>query len=163
MVRGNKSVKDRGKFKEEIHAALYKNENVRNMLLGDTSGFTKLQLKEEFKKHVKSHLFLDETVLEADMFIYYDIVMPSLRTHTKECRVIMYIICHRDIIENDIYIDGYTGNRVDILSQMVEESLLDEEVINNFGIGELNLDSIGIYNASRFYGCTMEYVVPNFR
>lgn len=160
-----KTTAERGKFKNEIHAALYKSENIRNLLLGDVSGKSAVQIQKDFKNHVKSHLFIEDTVVDADTFIYYDVIMPRLHPNTKECKVIMYLISHRDIVDNteDCPTDGYFGNRVDILSQLVEEALLDTEVVNKFGIGELSLDSISIYNATRFYGCIMEYSVPSFR
>jgi hypothetical protein len=163
MSKRKKTTRERGLFKKEIHQALYKSTDIREMLLGDTSGMKPAEIMSEFKKHVKSHLFIDETVMDAQMFIYYDIVMPSLRSNIKECKVIFYIICHRDFVDYDCAKDGYFGNRVDILTEMVEDALLDEEVVNNFGIGELTLDSISVYNATRFYGCIMEYIVPNFR
>lgn len=158
-----KTTKERGLFKQEISSALLKSDNICEMLIGDTSGLSKTKIMTEFKKHVKSHLFIDDTVMDADMFIYYDVVMPQLRSNTKDCRVVMYLICHRDILDNGYTKDGYYGDRVDILSQMVEETLLDEKVVNNFGIGELTLDSISVYNATRFYGCIMNFSVPNFR
>ena len=158
-----KTTKERGLFKREIHAALYKNEKIRDMLLEDTSGKKPVEIMADFKKHVKSHLFLEDTLIEAKMFIYYDVIMPDLRSNIKDCQVIMYLICHRDYLDDGYAIDGYVGDRVDILSQLVEETLLDKSVVNNFGIGELTLDSINIYNATRFYGCILNFVVPNFR
>lgn len=160
-----KTTAERGKFKNEIHAALYKSKDIRNLLLGDTSGKSAVQIQKDFKNHVKSHLFIEDTVVDADTFIYYDVIMPRIHSNTKDCKVVMYLISHRDIVDytDDCPVEGYFGNRTDILSQMVEDALLDEEVINNFGIGELTLDSISIYNATRFYGCIMEYSVPSFR
>ena len=75
----------------------------------------------------------------------------------------MYVIVHRDILD-DYYKEGYDGDRADALSQMIENTLInDEETSNSFGIGKLNLDSVNIYNATRFYGCIMNFSVPNFR
>ena len=163
MAKKRLTTKELGIYKNEISTALYKNENIREILLGDTSKMAPREMMEEFKKHVKSHLFIDETITDADSFIYYDIIVPSLQSNIKQCKVIIYAICHRDIIDDSYIKDGYYGNRADIIEQMIEESLLDEDVVNNFGIGELKLDSIGIYNSTRFYGRIMEYVVPNFR
>lgn len=163
MAKRKKTTKECGIFKENIHAALYRSTDIREMLLGDTSSMSQKQLKKEFKEHVKSHLFIDETVKETDMFIYYDVLLPDLRSNIKECKVILYMICHRNTIDEDCVKEGFHGNRVDILTEMVEDALLDEDVINEFGIGELNIDSISIYNATRFYGRIMECSVPNFR
>lgn len=163
MANRSKTTKERGKFKEEINAALLKSKDICNLLLGDTSEMNAPKIREQFKYHVKSHLFIDDTIEETDSFIYYDVIMPSLRTNTKSCKVLMYAICHRDVLDN-FYIDGYYGNRADILSQMIENILInDKEVANSFGIGELTLDSVDIYNSTRFYGCIMTFSVPSFR
>ena len=75
----------------------------------------------------------------------------------------MYLITHADLLDN-YFKEGYYGNRIDILVEMVENALInDEEVSRNFGIGELSLDSVDIYNSKRFYGRIMIFDVPNFR
>ena len=75
----------------------------------------------------------------------------------------MYLICSRDILENYTK-EGYYGNRIDILSQMVENTLInDKDVSQSFGIGKLTLDSVDVYNATRFYGCVLTFNVPTFR
>lgn len=89
--------------------------------------------------------------------------MPNLEANIKNCQVVLYAVCHRDILDTYTH-EGYYGNRADVLSQMIEDCLInDEEVANSFGIGTLSLDSVDIYNAKRFYGCIMIFNVPNFR
>lgn len=157
-----KTTAERGKFKKEIQAALYKSNDILEMLVGDVTGLSSSEKMKIFKDHVKSHLFIDDTVTETDTFIYYDVRMPRIHPQTKDCVVLMYCICHRDILENYTK-EGYFGNRADILTQMVEDVLInDENVANSFGIGKLNLDSIDIYNATRFYGCVLTFSVPSF-
>ena len=158
-----KNTSERGKFKNEINSALYKSDEIKELLLGDVSNLSASEKLKLFKEQVKSHLFIDDTVEETKSFIYYDIRMPSLKDQIKSCQVVLYAICHRDILDDYIK-DGYYGNRADILSQMIEDCLInDEEVANSFGIGKLSLDSVDIYNATRFYGCIMTFDVPNFR
>ena len=119
--------------------------------------------QKSFKEQVKSHLFIDDTITDAKTFIFYDIRFPYMRAQTKTCQVIMYVMCHRNILETYTK-EGYYGDRVDILSQMIEDTLInDEATANSFGIGSLSLDSIDIYNSLRFYGCIMTFNVPNFR
>lgn len=162
MIR-TKTTAERGKFKKEIHAALYKNENLRELILGDTSSMSSKELRTAFKEHVKSHLFIDDTIEETTTYIFYDIAFPFLHTNTKTCQIVMYAICHRDILE-DYSKEGYYGDRADILAQMIEDSLInDEEVANSFGIGKLVLDSVSIYNANKFYGSILTFEVPSFR
>ena len=79
-----KTTAERGLFKEEIHSALYKNENIRELLLENTDGMSATQIQEEFKKHVKSHLFIDDTIQETGTFIFYDVVFPRLSTNLSQ-------------------------------------------------------------------------------
>lgn len=163
MAKVKKDTLERGDYKEKIHSALYKSENVRELLLGDTNGKKPTQIMREFKDHVKSHLFVDGTILDTGSYIYYDVVMPDLHTNTKKCQVTLFAICHRDILD-DYTKDGYKGNRADILSEFIEEALINNPDVNrDFGIGPLNLISVYPYNARELYGVNMIFEVPNFR
>lgn len=158
-----KNTAERGKFKQEIHTALYKSNNIKELLLDNMANMSTSDTRNLFKEHVKSHLFIDDTITETKSFIFYDVRMPNMHTNIKNCQIILYAICHRDILDN-YEKEGYYGNRADILSQMIEDCLInDKEVSNSFGIGELSLDSVDIYNATRFYGCIMTFSVPDFR
>lgn len=163
MTTRKKSTAERGKFKQEITSALYKSADIRDLLLGDTSGMSTSDKQKSFRKHVKSHLFIDDTIEETDSFIFYDVRLPDLAAQIKDCQVVLYAICHRDILD-DYVKEGYFGNRADILSQMIEDCLInDEEVANSFGVGKLSLDRVDFYNTTRFYGVVMIFNVPNFR
>ncbi len=154
---------ERGRFKEEINTALYKSDEIKELLLGDTTGMTASKIRSEFQKCVKSHLFIDDTISETKTFIFYDVIIPIIHTQIKECKVIMYLICHLDILD-DYVKEGYYGNRADVLSQMVENVLInDDDKSSSFGIGKLRLDSVNSYNSKHFYGCIMEFDVPTFR
>lgn len=163
MAKRKMATAEKGYFKEIINNALYKNPEIIKLLLGDTTSMTKSQIQQGFKKHVFSHLFIDDTIEETDSFIFYDVVFPEIHSNIKTCQVYVYLISHRDILDN-YYVEGYYGNRADILSQMVEDTLLnDDDIVKEFGIGELELDSVDVYNSRRFYGCVMVFNVPNFR
>lgn len=152
-----------GRFKEVISESLFKDVELRSFLLNIDENAPASQSVAKFKKHVFSHLFIDDTIQDQDTFIYYDTAIPYVRSQTKTCKVVMYIICHKDILE-DFERDGYYGNRTDILSEMVENVLLnDKDIVNKFGIGELKLDSVDIYNSQRFYGRILTFIVPDFR
>ena len=109
--------------------------------------------------------FIDDTITDTGSFIFYDITMPLIAKEIKKCKIVMYILSHRDSLFIDTDNEKYYGNHVDILSEMVENCLLnDEETANSFGIGQLKLDSVDFYNNSkRFYGLVMVFDVPNFR
>lgn len=158
-----KTLYERALFKQLIHKALYQNEDIKKIIIGDLSEKTQTEIMSSFKKHVKSHLFVEETIKDAGTYIFYDVMFPRLGTNIKTCRIIMYAICQRDTLEDNSS-EKYPGDKIDALSQMIEDSLInDDTVVNKFGIGELNIDSIDIYNSNRFYGNIFVFNIPNFR
>lgn len=165
MNERKKSTFERGTFKNKINNALYSSEDIRKLLIGNTEGMTAKEMRTAFKKYVKSHLFIDETITDTKTYIFYDVRMPHIYATTKDCKVHMFVLSHRDILEVDCDFVGYYGNRVDILSEMIEDCLLNnEKVAKDFGIGDLQLESVDIFNNSkRFYGLQMIFDVPNFR
>lgn len=155
--------KERGLFKERINSILFSSENIGKVLFDDNN--EKLSLKERktmFLQKVKSHLFIDDTLTDTGTYIFYDVTLPNIRPQTKECAVVMYLVCHRDIID-DFELEGYSGNRADILSQVVEETLLNEDNAKQFGIGNLQLMSVDIYNSKQYYGVQMIFKAECFR
>jgi len=149
-----------GKFKTRINNALLKDENIQEILTGAT-GDSREQF-EKTKKQIHSHLFIDDTIKDTGTYIFYDVFMPELRSQIKDIKVIMYAICHRDILENYSK-ENYWGNRTDILAEMIEDAILNPTVLREFGIGELVLVNIDIYNSTEFYGRILVFTVPNFR
>lgn len=156
------TTKERGQYKTKINNALFRSKNIKELLLDDVADMSPQEMIAAFKARVKSHLFIDETIKDTGTYIFYDVVMPVLRPQVKTCKLVLYAICHRDILENYSK-ENYYGNRADILSQMIEETLLDEEIVKDFGIGDLSIDSIDIYNSTTYYGVSMTFIVPTFR
>ena len=148
------TTRELGTFKTKIMNALARSEKI-NALLNDSN-------HGQFKDHVKGHLFVDDTVKDTSSYIFFDVYMSEIQPHIKNISVVIYAIAHRDILDN--YSEqGYFGNRTDILSQMIEEALIDEKVRKDFGIGDLNLNAVNIYNANNYYGRILYFNVPNFR
>ena len=135
-----KTVIELGKFKTRINNALLRDENIQEILTG-TTGQTREQF-EKTKKQIHSHLFIDDTIKDTSTYIFYDVTMPDLRSQIKDIKVYMY---------------------ADILAEMIEDAILNPTVLREFGIGELVLDNIDIYNSTEFYGRILVFTVPNFR
>ena len=93
MKQNEKEIFELGKFKSKIHAALYKSDDIKELLLGDVSGKSTTEMRKLFKEHVKSHLFVDEVITETDSFIFYDVTLPSFGETTKMCQVQLYERC----------------------------------------------------------------------
>lgn len=157
-----KTIKERGEYKTKIANALFKSDNIKDIILGDTSNMKSSEIVFKLKEHINSHLFIDDTIKETGTYIFYDVIIPEFHSQTKNMKIIMYVICHRDILETYAK-ENYFGNRTDILSQMIEETLLDDSIVKEFGIGDLSFDGIDIYNANSFYGCILNIGVPTFR
>ena len=93
---------------------------------------------------------------------FFDIVVQNIAPQTKKCKIVMYLVCHRELLD-DFEMEGYYGNRADILSQTVEGALLNTENTKQFGIGDLLLSSVDIYNSSNYYGVQMVFDTECFR
>ena len=157
-----KSIKERGIFKENIKNMLFSFADVMKVLFVNFDNMTVRQKREEFLKYVKSHLFIDDTLTEKGTYIFFDVVIPNLAAQTKECKVIIYLVCHRELLD-DFQMEGYYGNRADVLSQAVEAALLNEENAEQFGIGDLTLEYVDIYNSNNYYGVIMSFGAKCFR
>ena len=156
------TIKELGLYKNRILNALLKSDNIKDLVLGDTVGLKQKEVLTEFQEHVNSHLFIDDTIKDTSTYVFFDVILPRMRPQVKNIQVLMYVICHRDILEN-YNKENYYGNRADILAEMIEETLLDENVVKEFGIGDLELDNVDIYNTTAFYGRILSFSVNNFR
>lgn len=152
-------IKDRGQFKSNIKKCLYKNENLRQFLFGGENINVTPHL---FSERVKSHLFLDDILTDKKSYIFFDVICPQFTAQIKEIKIVMYVICHRAILDDYTQKDGYYGNRADVLSQAVEEALITDSA-KEFGIGDLQLEGVDLYNGKDYYGTQLVFNVPTFR
>lgn len=157
-----KSIKELGLFKQNIKNMLFSSDDVMKVLIDDYENLTAKQKREVFLERIKSHLFIDDTLTEKGTYIFYDIVIPNIEYQIKKCKVIMYLVCHKDLLD-DFEMEGYYGNRADVLSQTVEGALLNTKNAKQFGIGDLLLSSVDIYNSSNYYGVQMIFDTECFR
>lgn len=153
-------------FKQGISEALFTSEYIRQLLLDDTDITLDSPLNEQkgaFDSRVSQHLYIDKVIEERGTYIFFEVVFPTLRNNVKVCEIIMYIMCNIEII--DTYTsEKYFGNRIDSLLQMIEETLVyDTSIAQNFGIGNLMLDSVKPFSNKRMYGRQLRFIVPDFR
>ena len=157
-------LKELGLYKQRILSPLYESDKIKDILLvNDYEKMDDEKIHAELKKRIYSHLFVDKTITNTDTYIYFDVLIPRVGSTIKNCKVIIYAFCHKDIIDS-YSLKGYFGNRVDILAQVIEDIFSDESISRKFGIGKLSLSNVSIYNDERkFYGKILEFEVPNFR
>ena len=159
-----KGIKNIGLFKANIKKLLFTSDDVLKILFADTdfANMGLLQRKKLFDDHVKSHLFIDDTLSDKGTYIFFDCEIPAFYPQTKKCRVVMYCVCSRDLLD-DFRMDGFFGNRADCLSQAVEAALLNPDAAKEFGIGDLTLEAVDIYNSKEHYGTIMILETECFR
>ncbi len=152
-------IRNRGQFKSNIKKCLFKNENLCAILFdGEDIKVT----PRVFNERVKSHLFIDDTLTKKKSYIFYDVVCPRISAQIKEMKIVLYVISHREILDDYTQREGYYGNRADVLSQAVEEALITDGA-KEFGIGNLQLEEVDIYNSKEYYGTQMIFGIPTFR
>ena len=156
-----KTINDIGNIKSKIKSMLYANGDIQHLLFNGSipSGASK---KELFNKLVKTHLFIDDTITDTGSFIYFDTSISDLHYQTKTMRVHLYAITHRDLLDNYTH-DYYVGNRADVLAEEIADTLTNEKNSNEFGIGEISLMNVDIYNSESYYGRILTFEVKNFR
>lgn len=155
------ATKSRSLIKSQISKILFDSDEIYNILTEKVKNGTFKQQFAEYDKHVKSHLFVDDTLTDKGSYIFFDVALPQIRPRITTCKIYVFVICHRDILDG-FRLDGYFGNRADILTELVEETLLDAGNVHSYGIGQLNLEAVDIYNTANYYGAQLIFDVPNF-
>ena len=153
-------------FKQGISEALFTSEDIRELLfedIGVTLDSPLSEQKDAFDSRVSQHLYIDDVIEKRGTYIFFEVVFPMIRNNTKNCEIIMYIMCNTEII-NTYTNDKYFGNRIDSLLQMIEDKLInDTSNAQNFGIGNLSLDSVKPFSNKRMYGRQLRFIVSDFR
>lgn len=156
-------LKELGKYKHNFKKALYSSDKIRRILLEENyTDMPESEICKELDKYIFSHLYIDDLVDEEKTYIFFDVRMPHFGSSIKNCDITMFLICHKNIVDN-YYDKNYYGNRTDILTQYLEEILEQEDVKNKFGIGSIQITNLDIYNNTKFYGRILGLSVPNFR
>lgn len=93
-------------------------------------------------------------------YICVEVDAPIIPTNTiKNMEVYIWSYCHKRHMKYSK--KGYSGTRVDILSDMIERQLRTSD---KFGIGKLQLKSVQRFSPNKeYYGRQMIYHIPDFK
>lgn len=152
-----------GNYKSKIFTSLYKCTDLKKVLLDNYELDEKTNCTKEFKEHVKSHLFIEDTLHDCGSYIFFDTIIPDMRTNTKEVQILMTVVTHRDILDEAVELEDVTGNRADILAMLVEDALTNKETAAQFGIGDLEFANTSIYNGNKYYGRVITWSAVDFK
>lgn len=156
-------LRQKGEYKSKIFTSLYKSTDLKKVLLDNYELDEKTKCTKDFKEHCKSHLFVDGTLSDCGSYIFFDVVIPNMRTQTKTVQILMYVVAHRDILDEAVALDGVTGNRADVLAMLVEDALTNPETAKQFGIGDLTCEEALIYNGKDYYGTQLTFTAVDFK
>lgn len=158
-----KSLRALGDFKNNISTALYNNDSIKELLLGSNyNSLRKEELFAELGKHIFSHEFIDNILENTETNIYYDVTITKLSSTVKMCKLYVYCMCDRKILDSvksyDYNDDILFGNKADILVSVVDDILSDIT-----DVGHLEFLETDIVKTKECYGRVIVYQVPDFR
>ena len=158
-------LKELGRYKNLINPIFYQSEGIRKAILGKDyvqTYTTEDEIYEGLRPFIKSHLYVDDVMLDMGTYLFYDVTVPYAQASMKTCHLVIYTFCNKEIIDT-FNLKGYEGNRVDIMCQLIEEAVTDPEIIRKYGIGKMQLRDCQIFTRQKnVYGKILDFEVPNF-
>lgn len=152
-------MKDIGSYKTNLISAFQNSEEICELLF-NKAPFTRSDIKNLPYSQIFPYLYADETQTEVKSFICVEVDIPEIPTNTvKNMKLIIWAYCHKEIMRYSKA--GYSGTKVDILSDMIERKIRDSD---KFGIGKLKLESVSyFFPNNKYYGKQMIYNMPDFK
>lgn len=113
--------------------------------------------------YIKCYLYMDETQTEVMSYICVETTIPRVPTGTiKNVKLTIWAISHKECMK--FHYPGYAGDRVDILSDMIDRIISSEDNCRTFGIGKPELTGIEyLFPQNKYYGRQMIYNIPDFK
>ena len=146
-----------GKYKNTVISVICGNDDICKAIFGDSYNVSDID-DELFGEQVLPYLFVPGAQEDAKVYVCVETAIPrTIGFELKDVKLIVQVVCHKDLIKYRK--KGYSGNRTDILSDMVNRQLNSSR---DFGIGRLKLESVDIINTDKFYGRSMIYKCPDF-
>lgn len=162
-------LKELGEYKNSLRSIFANDDKICRLLFGEFFKNMECNFDDEFDKYVVQHLYIKDTIKETKSYIMFDTYCPDTYGQTKNMKIVIQAICHKDIVKYDDKPDGYPGLRYDVLAQYIEELLCPADkqarnvIIKKFGIGSLELKSVDVFLTDKFIGRTLTFSVPDFR
>ena len=145
-----------GRYKQTLLEKIHKSKDIIDAIL--PSGYSPYDVTDLLKEHLFSFLFVEGTQKEEKSYICLDTRVPRVIDHTyKDVQIIIQVIAHKNILDYEKI--GYLGNRVDIVSDMVDRLINNSDL---FGSTRLQLNGVEIYNTEKYYGKTLMYSCVDF-
>lgn len=117
--------------------------------------------------HCSNTPYFDETITDTRAMIMMETYL-GLNPSVYDYSLVINVVVHKDFVELDPCdqkvwkAKGYAGNRVDMICMSIYNALTSDDIVNNFGIGKMDLDYRSAQMQSfkpntSFYGRTMKF------
>lgn len=152
-------LKDIGSLKQQLLTAFVNSPDICELLLNKES-YTEDEVENLLYKQVFPYLYTDDTQTEMLAYLCFEVDIPRFSSGTiKDMKIIVWAYCHKGAMRH--YKSGYSGTKVDILSDMVERQIRDSYKL---GIGKPELVSVtNFFPNNKYYGRQLVYNVPDFK
>lgn len=152
-------LRDIGSYKKNIITEFQNSKEICDLLFNNAS-YTESDVKNLLYNRIFPYLYADETQTDVLSFIGVETDIPKAPTNTvKDIKVTIWAYCHRELLQYEK--QGFSGTRVDILSDMIEQKLSETET---FGIGKLKLDTSNHFTPNKnYYGRELVFYMPCFK
>ena len=162
-------LKELGQYKEKLSSIFHTDDKICRLLLGENYEDEDYDIDKELEKYIVPHLYIDKTITDTKSYIMFETYSTRTNPSIKGMKIVVQVICHKDISKYKEKPKGYYGLRYDVLSQYVEELLcpqdkeLTKKRIKQFGIGSLELQPVDLFLTDKYIGRTLTFNVPDFR
>ena len=158
------ALKDVGSYKQSLVTSLVNDDDICSLLLNKKQ-YTEDEVENLLYTQIFPYLYIDDTQTETLTYLCFDVDMQDMvgarksSGSIKNMKLIVLAYCHKDVMQ--YHKKGYSGTRVDILSDMVDRKISQSD---KFGIGKPELFSVSNYFPNnKFYGKQLIYNIPDFR
>lgn len=149
-------LKDIGICKEIIISSLM-TDDILELLLG--KDYTEEQAADVVYTQIFPFLYTEDIQTKTLSYIGVDIVPEESTKTIKNVTIVIWAYCHKDIMKYSKA--GYRGNRVDILSDMIDRKIRNS---GDLGIGLPEFKKAPYFMPqTKFYGRQLTYIIPDFK
>ena len=161
-------LKELGKYKEQLLSLFKGDENIRRLLLSETTSADTGTTGTELDTYIVPHLYVKPSEPLSGCYLYFDTAVSRWEGTVKTMQITLQTICSSDRLTLTEDIPDTYGLRYDILADYVSSALCPaqkEEARNRlkqFGIGISSLQKTEHFTEDNMFGHTLIYTLPAF-
>lgn len=161
-------LKELGKYKEQLLSLFKSDENIRRLLLSQSTSADTGTTETELDAYIVPHLYVKPSEPLTGCYLYFDTAVSGMDGAVKTLQITLQTICSADQLTLTEDIPDTYGLRYDILADYVSSVLCPatkEEARNRlrqFGIGIPSLQKTEHFTEDNMFGHVLIYTLPAF-